>query len=220
MKQQNHESAKGSKKIWVAIVFLVIIVIVIGGGIYVWPKNNCNSVKQGLQNQIGCPVCLTNQEEYKKFGVVSTGLTTIAEIPKEWSIYQSPENVGTDKLTDKPTASIGKDDVSFGDINWTQVDLYYATDDISAKLVQAAKAKDVNDGTWSVETISGIKAEVVTYPLDDGKVTKLGTGGKMYFLSLPSTYIRTVVMSKQALGDVEFENGFKHFIDTLKFIEH
>lgn len=219
MKQQNYESAKISKKIWIAIIFVVIIVIVVGGGIYVWQKNNCNSVKQGLQSQIVCPVCLTNQTNqagYKEFRVASFGLTVIAEIPKEWSMYQSPDNVGTDKLTDLPTASIGQNDVAFGDMNWSQVDLYFAGNDISAKLVQAAK--DANYGTWSVETISGIKADVVTYPLDDGKVTKGGSGGKMYFLSRPSIYgVQTVVIRKQALGDEEFENGFKYFIDTLKF---
>ncbi|MDO8269732.1 MAG: hypothetical protein Q7T54_03615, partial [Candidatus Levybacteria bacterium] len=154
------------KKTILMIVVAVVIAGVSGGGVYLWQNNKTGSEKQVLSNQT-CPVCTANQADatgYKEFIVGSFGITVTAEVPKGWSIYESPQNVGTDNLQALPTASFGKDDVAFGDMNWSQVDLYFAGDathDPSARLVQEAKSG--NYGTWSVETVGGIKADVVTF---------------------------------------------------------
>jgi len=205
---QSNEPIQSSKNIWIIVITVVVTALIVGGGVYAWQRYTPQSTQQNSPTEIS---------EYKKFEMMYYARDIITtEIPEIWSMYKNPENLGRDNLSDSPTASIGAKDVRATNFNWQQIDLFYVINDISKSLIE--KAKETKYGTWSKETVGGIEADVVTYPLDNGEVTKAGTGGKKYFLSLPNIYdVRTLVISKQAKGDEEFENEFAHFIETLKF---
>ncbi len=141
-----------------------------------------------------------------------------AEVPSNWSIYINGEN-SFDSLGDRPTYAVGQDSVAFGDTNWNQVDFYFVQNDIIDDLIKKAKAEDSDSQRWTKETIDGVTADVYTMPLDNGQVTKGGSGGKLYYIRLPYTSAgsaKTLFIRKQALGDEAFEAGVSHLIKDLK----
>ncbi len=241
---QINNSKEGSRNILILISAVILSSIIVGGTIYLWQNSKVTSlykeslnIQQSLKNQIvtlkesnntlqlklnkqkieGFPGSSQNSD-YKEFKMLYYASDSVtAEIPETWSVYKNPENLGENELLHTPTASIGSDDVEFGDLNWYQIDLHYTINNITQSLVEEAKKTNYGS-TWSNTNISGINADVQTFPLDNGNVTKGGTGGKSYFLSLPDAYdVKTLVITKQAQGDEEFENGFEHFIETLTF---
>ena len=215
------------------IISVIIATLLAGGGIYGWQKSELQSVRQGLQRQISdLQHQLTRNEleknidqseerenssvRYKKFSL----LNMESEIPENWSILTIPEMVGDDELTNIPTGAIGKNDVTHGDMNLDQINFYFASKDIADRLIQESKrGEQASDSLWSTETIGGIKARVNVFSLDEGGgVSKAGSGGKKYFLTLPDTYNpRTLVIWKQTRGDEKFEVEFNHFIEAIKF---
>jgi hypothetical protein len=116
--------------------------------------------------------------------------------------------------------SFGKDNVAFGDTNWTQADFAIMNTGDMSRWVAFLKNSDVFNQSvqqWTQETIDGKTADVATFKTEpDGTVSKGGTGGKMYFIS-NATNGMGLVIAKQALGDEEFESGFKHYIETIHF---
>ena len=125
--------------------------------------------------------------------------------------------------------SFAKDAVSYGDTNWTQVDIAFMEGDNLRGWVTYLKA-DPNFNyylrEWKQEIIDGRTVDVAIFSTEpDETVSKGGTGGKIYFVPAKSDKeIKGewfaqygVVIHKQALGDEEFEMGFQHFMDTVDF---
>jgi hypothetical protein len=214
---QNNEPIKGSKNILIIIVSAIILFfIIVSGIIYFWQNSKIVSLKNDLLATRQQLTSSASKSEYKEFKL----LNLKSEVPKNWSILKIPEMVGSNQLLGMPTGAIGKTDITHGDLNWEQVNLYFASQDIIDDLIQESKNNKYNtNSTWTTEIIDGIKAEVNIYPLDEqGSVSKGGTGGKRYFLSLPDNYnIKTLVIWKQTKGGSEFEAGFKHFLNNIKF---
>lgn len=137
------------------------------------------------------------------------------EVPLSWSIAYPGEFSSS-----APYLSVGMKDIAYGDINWTQVDM-----DLEDAIVGTvvAKAQAGNATGWSKETVDGVSVDVYTYELDNGEVTKGGTGGKVYYLPLPGAaerdYSRTLVIKKQAKGDAAFEQGFQQLLTSFRFGE-
>ena len=105
--------------------------------------------------------------------------------------------------------SIGKNGVAYGDMNWTQSDLYFMKGSDVTKLVAEKKAKKEIGVLWSTETINGKTVDVERFPLDEnGQVTKGGTGGANYYFSWKegkgfnqNPYDLGLIIAKQAKGD-------------------
>lgn len=134
-------------------------------------------------------------------------------VPATWSVGYVGEFSES-----APDLSVGSKDLMYGDTNWEQVDFFHKKE-ATADLVATAK-RTFTGGTWSKETVGGISADVYTHPLDNGQVTKGGTGGKEYYISVPQPnlyFFTTLVITKQAKGDAAFEDGFKTMISTMAF---
>lgn len=196
------------KNLWISATLaaiLLVIILLLGSG----------SPFTNLQNSTKT----STNSSYKPF---RAGFFK-SEVPTSWSVTSRSENY-LKKPNDKwysmwPTnaiASIGKDFVSFDDLNGTQIDFYAAEDDIVENLIPKDGSLD-KLGVWSNEKVGGKEARVFTANLDNGEVTKSGTGGKIYYFRLPESPIKTFVIFKQALGDENFEKEFKHLLDSATF---
>lgn len=152
------------------------------------------------------------------------------EIPSTWShvylgdVVPLPYSENTWMDRQYIQYSFGSRNVAFGDTNWTQADFAMMNmNDMSRWVSFLKNSKEFHQyvQTWTQETIDGKIADVVTLKTEaDGTVSKAGTGGKMYFIhdigSNPDGAYGFII-SKQALGDEEFENGFAHYMNTLDF---
>jgi hypothetical protein len=77
-----------------------------------------------------------------------------------------------------------------------------------------------NASKWSKSKIDDENVDIETYALDSDEKgneisTKGGTGGKAYYIEIPNLN-KTLVISKQAKGDAQFEKDFDNLIQTLK----
>lgn len=204
-----HEHATASMK----VVLLVFAIVLIGALSYlVWAQKDVATETTDNSTTKVAAV----------FKTVSRGGDFTFSVPNTWSVYLGRDDeVPTDSLS-FPLLSVGSKDVSQSDINWTQVDFSFSQGDIAARLVAEAKAK--NSIGWTQEKVGGVTADVYTDPLDNNEVTKDGTGGKTYYLSLAdknvtanATRVKTMVIRKQAQGDTTFENSFKHLLESFNF---
>ena len=164
-----HEHATASMK----VVLLVFAIVLIGALSYlVWAQKDVATETTDNSTTKLAAV----------FKTVSRGGDFTFSVPNTWSVYLGRDDeVPTDSLS-FPLLSVGSKDVSQSDINWTQVDFSFSQGDIAARLVAEAKAK--NSIGWTQEKVGGVTADVYTDPLDNNEVTKDGTGGKTYYLSL------------------------------------
>lgn len=155
---------------------------------------------------------------FKKVGSYASGITF--EVPINWSVFKEgnpgPLLEETDRVGRVRSAflSVGEEDVSYSDTNWTQVDFYFSNGNFKEDIDYALSYGAV----LTKEQVGGRFADVITWPLDDGEVTKGGTGGKEYYIPVedPSGYYKAIVISKQSLGSPAFEEAFKHLIETLE----
>lgn len=146
-----------------------------------------------------------------------------SEIPSNWSLVINGDTVVTPEkaqgdglyIPAEATYSFGVNEVSYGDTSWDQVDIYIIQPGEGKKFVPSDH-HDPNTGTWSTEDINGYQAKVFTLNLDEGEVTKGGTGGKYYYFAKDEGN-DFIVIHKQALSGSEFEEGFKHFIESATF---
>jgi hypothetical protein len=175
----------------------------------------CNTYQQA--NKTDNPNTQTTTQGYKPFNKL--GYFT-AEIPSDWSTLYNSENIlqknqqGEYEIAPRNSiAAIAKNDISFSDTSWNQVDFYAAESNITDNI----KKQFNTGGSWKKETINNYTADVFTFDLDNGQVTKGGTGGKIYLFHLPKNYLKTFIIHKQALGDQTFEDDFKHLLTTSKF---
>ena len=185
-------------------------------------NGKCEKVKEKLAEEVVITTDkmdnirdeITKNIGYKKFILHSLE----SEVPENWSVLRIPEMFGRSELSGMPTGAIGTDDITHGDLNWEQVNFYFASQDIIDELIKENKNNNYNTNTtWSNEIVGGIESQVNTFPLDEnGKVSKGGTGGKKYYIKLPYS-LKTLVIWKQAKGGAEFEKGFENFIKNVKF---
>jgi hypothetical protein len=219
----------------IAIVVSILVTSILTGGLVFWSQNqkidlkkqeieDLEKLNEDLQktsqkiDESETKIASTEKTTYKKISFLSNEINSL--IPSNWSVFQSEENIGAKTLSDLPLVSISQDKVKFGDINWSQIDIFFTENNITEQLVQEEENlnKEANKGTWSKEKIGKIEADVITYPLDNNQATKEKTGGKKYFLTLENGLsAKTMVISKQAKGNQEFEDGFEKFIKSLEF---
>lgn len=135
-----------------------------------------------------------------------------------------------------PNASVAAGDhIWYTDTSWQQVDFYLKNEtaiNVIAKIKQEQNSycnkygNDIvgcgNDAPkWSKITIDNKNVDILTYSTDKDEkgnelISKGGTGGKNFYVELPNLN-KTLVISKQAKGDVQFEKDFEYLIQTLKF---
>lgn len=135
-----------------------------------------------------------------------------------------------------PTASIATGDhIWYTDTSWEQIDFRFQNEIISNVVASVKKEQDDyckkygndivgcgNDAPkWSVAVIDGKTVDVITYSTDKDEkgneiISKGGTGGKVFYVEIPNSK-KTLVITKQAKGDAQFENDFEYLIQTLKF---
>lgn len=135
-----------------------------------------------------------------------------------------------------PNASVSASaQIWYTDTSWEQVDFFVRNGAIGNIVAEKKKSlvctkEDIALGNvylcgsdapqWGKVLVGGITVDVLTYKTDtdeQGKesITKGGTGGKEYYIPLSSE--KTLVISKQAKGDAQYEKDFDHLIATLRF---
>ena len=135
-----------------------------------------------------------------------------------------------------PNASVSASaQIWYTDTSWEQVDFFVRNGAIGNIVAKKKKSlvctkEDIALGNvylcgsdapqWGKVLVGGITVDVLTYKTDtdeQGKesITKGGTGGKEYYIPLSSE--KTLVISKQAKGDAQYEKDFDHLIATLRF---
>jgi hypothetical protein len=147
------------------------------------------------------------------------------EIPVGWSEYRAGDVVLVETWpdTDFRSSLIGfsSDWVSYGDWNVNQVDVYIMTEQAANSYFDNAKRMAQNDPGMIIEEkrFDDVPVTVVTWPLDEGYVTKGGTGGSSYTFKTDAYSDKPsyIIIEKQARGDQFFEDSFAHFIETLDF---
>jgi hypothetical protein len=182
-------------------------------------KQRSGSVKAystGSKSGVRCSV--TDYKKVRRFQLPA------GEIPQTWSWYMGGDIgpvTSADMFYKGIFFSIAQEGVAFGDTNWNQVDIGKVTAAGVRSWVQDWKSeKDL--GSWTQIDIDGRKADVLTFPLGkNDEVTKATTGGKYYFLAWSDTTSdgksveMGLVIHKQAKGDLDFECGTDHFIETM-----
>lgn len=146
------------------------------------------------------------------------------EIPLSWSTYNTSDVSFIDSWPPEGAwqkhayFSIASGDITFYDWNADQIDFYVLTSNARKEYIDfvATTAADDSEVVVEQKTINGANAHVVTWPLDNGQVTKVGAGGKhILFSTGTSTDSVSILIDKQALGDKAFEDTFAHFIDSV-----
>ncbi len=171
-------------------------------------------------DQVAAP-CSANETGFK---TVTMGPMTF-ELPVSWSAVNRGDtgllSLPPDDVTYLDAAlvrySFAKDQVAYGDTNWTQVDVYF-TDNDSVIPTFIERLKNNPDAAaftdhWEMQTIGGMEAEVqILRKNPDGSVDKGATGGA--FTYFPQ---KNMILHKQAFGDDAFESGFQHFLGSVRF---
>ena len=135
-----------------------------------------------------------------------------------------------------PNASVSASaQIWYTDTSWEQVDFFIRNSAVGSAVAEKKNSlvctkEDIAIGNvylcgsdapqWGKASVGEKTADVLTYKTDTderGKeaITKGGTGGKEYYIPLSSE--KTLVISKQAKGDAQYEKDFDHLVATLKF---
>lgn len=135
-----------------------------------------------------------------------------------------------------PNASVAAGDhIWYSDTSWKQIDFRLQNKDASDIVAEVKQEHNDyckkygygiigcgNDAPkWSKAIIDGKNVDIITYSMDKDEkgneiISKGGTGGKVFFVEIPNLK-KTLVISKQAKGDNQFENDFEYLIQTFKF---
>lgn len=148
------------------------------------------------------------------------------EIPVSWSQYANYEAAPLEDVlpkTDSAKFSFSDIRVSFSDWNGTQVDFFLMTEAARNKLLDNAKelAKEEAGIVITEEKIGGVSATIINWPLDNGEVTKAGSGGSSYVIKLGyKDYAEYLLIEKQAKGDEMFEQAIIHYLKTADFTKN
>jgi len=135
-----------------------------------------------------------------------------------------------------PNASVAAGDhIWYTDTSWEQIDFRFQNEIVSNVVASVKKEQDdfckkyddpnmVGCGNdkpkWSKTIIDSNNVDVVTYSTDKDKkgnevISKGGSGGKVFYVEIPNSN-KTLIITKQAKGDTQFENDFEYLIQTLK----
>lgn len=139
------------------------------------------------------------------------------KIPTDWSeVAMSASSYYDGKSR---VYSFSPNVISFEDISWDQVDFYFLEKEAIDEVLNNAEEAE---GKISSQIIGEKSVTVIQYPLDDGHVTKGGTGGTSYIVEIPEydwqgSDIKNVLIVKQAFGDEVFEAGVQHYLETVDF---
>ncbi len=145
------------------------------------------------------------------------------EIPISWSQYTNYEAAPLESTTfvaNSAKFSFAENHVTVSDWNALQVDFYILTKEAADAFIVEAKEFETTDAGIEIkdDLIGGAAATTIKWPLDNGEITKAGSGGSDYLIKLvyqdSGEYL---LMRKQAQGDEEFENAFSNFLDTVDF---
>lgn len=147
------------------------------------------------------------------------------EIPISWSNYDMGDIIILD--TWPPAGgkhmtvvnSIAANKITFGDWNSEQIDIYYLDTAGKGAYLENARDPEQIDVTIAEKFFDEVPVTVITWPLDNGEVTKGGTGGSSYLFQTSEWNGEPfyVLISKQAFGDPTFEQAFAHYLDTIDF---
>ncbi|MCK4635716.1 MAG: hypothetical protein KAT32_02535 [Candidatus Moranbacteria bacterium] len=111
---------------------------------------------------------------------------------------------------DFPTASISSNKISYSDVSWYQIDFTFVSENVKKVILEENYATEVYE-TSVGENI----AYMETFPLDsNGESSKDGTGGIKYYIKIAEN--KTLIISKQAKGNEQFEKDFDYLIKTFK----
>jgi len=144
------------------------------------------------------------------------------EVPANWSELSVSESIvqkGEPLLFTNLRYSIAPYAIEFGDGAWSQIDFYYLAEGVSDEIINDASQWE---GTQiSSSTLGGRSSLVIQYPIDNGEVTKAGTGGTDYIIEISvedqSRYPGQpthLLIRKWARGDEMFEKDFQHYLET------
>lgn len=157
---------------------------------------------------------------------------TLKEMPYE----QLKEILDLKKREDSPvpnaTVSLSNK-IWYTDIGWDQIDFYLVDKKDGLRYIENSKKnlqevlelqdpkfRDKRETKWKSIKINGHNAVVSVFPkeyfsdTDEWKVTKGGTGGSKYYIDLGDSML---IIWKEAYVEGEFEEGFRHILDTLRF---
>lgn len=191
------------------LIAVVLTAIVVGGGVYYYQKRKV----------------VTGEEKFKEYDFSETGYDILPvrfEVPVSWSVFRSTLNVdelGKDsdtrflKLPQRPTLSIARNYIVHDFSNSEQVNLYFSHEDMKDRLIEQVR-KSGDEISWAKEMVGGIPADV------ESNASNGYPGNKTYYLSLPGPFLysfKTVVIQQQASPGKDFEDGLKHFIETIVF---
>ena len=145
-------------------------------------------------------------------------LSKLKDLPSEEieKMFNRPD----DEWLPYPSASVSADKhISYSDTAWKQIDLHILHDFNKHKTYFNEVRNGMKDLTRTSEMITGIMSEVISFPLDkDDKgnemITKMGTGGKIFFVPLNGGK-DMLVINKQAKGDPSYEKEFDRLLKSL-----
>jgi hypothetical protein len=204
----------------VSVTLLIFLLLPLGASARTLQEFGAARVsRRQLQTQeIGCKDVRTKK--------VSIGTVALSKVPSSWivSVAQGESGLATgfDDFPKHIFFSIGQKKVTYGDLNLGQIDVAKMSGTDVRALEEWYKSTAEAGDTWSVQRIGGRSFDVLTFPLDNGQVSKIGTGGRVYFLAWTpkESHERRgkdmgLVIWQQARGDAAFECGMRVFIESL-----
>ncbi len=142
------------------------------------------------------------------------------EIPVTWnelSVYETIVTKGDHPSLKNIRYSIAPNKIIFNEA-WEQIDFYFMTKEAAADFLVYIETPP----TREIE-LGGHPTTVINYSLDNGEVTKAGTGGAAYLIQIPESQRfhesqpSYLLINKNALGSDDFEKAFVHYMETADF---
>ncbi len=199
------------KQIFVTILIFLLII----GGVYVF-----------ISKKDVCPkTCTYVPIKTEKFSVFNGQVTFT--LPSNWNAYNKGDSVEISSIEDAGnsslsffSASAAGTPVTFGDINWTQLDFFLSNQDLFTE--QFIRTMSQPSSQTKVTEISNQYFTIYAQQelLPSGQTpTKDQSGGTIYYLRPKISDPKwNVIINKQALGDSEFESQVNQIIKSLKLI--
>ena len=176
----------------------------------------------------GCKETKQTTPEFKWVNLESQWLDWVSfQVPYGWNAFYNGDPATVDdyenlwgKEITIGSVSVPDRPISYSDMNWYQVDFAITESNvITEEFVKKQKESDEWQSFEPVE-VNGYSGYVGIFPLDNDQVSKAGTGGKIYFLTVENQWgTANLIIKKQALGSDEFEQGFEKILETLQIID-
>ncbi len=182
---------------------------------------------------------------YKSMSYMHPDVPFSIEVPVLWKDFSDPYLVQRTTMTPSIARHLLQTG-RFTDATWQDIItmsdkqvLLYFSDTLRYPLASVAQNSNPNYGDWVADqvdffvldgaypdalpegavttTVDGYSAIIEYMPLDNGEVTKGGTGGKTVSIYVPQKK-KVLVMQQQARGDEYFEQTVTHIINTLNIL--